>query len=97
MPRTKNKEKGAKGLRIVENAGVYYLTLRQSGIHPIVVMTDGIPISIWDGGKKPYLALDDVIAWYDKEGSPRHTKIADNLRDLRGRLLGQAANGEGKT
>ena len=51
----------------VVSDGVYYLDTRASGIHYLVLLTDGFKFYQWKGDKRTYLLLDDVIQWHEKE------------------------------
>jgi hypothetical protein len=54
---------------IVECKGVFYVNTKASGIHQLVILIDGMNITVFKGHKREgmFLKLDDAIAWHEKE------------------------------
>ncbi len=76
----------AKRSPFAENTttGELFVRLDHTGIHPLVVMCDGLPIAIFKGIKKPYLTVQQAIEWHHKElsetkGQSGNRKIMDAL------------------
>ena len=44
-----------------------YVLLKYSGINPLIVLTDGIGMTIFKGSRKTYLTVSDVISWFVNE------------------------------
>lgn len=74
-----------------EYEGRFYVTIKASGIHPMIPFIDGMRITTFPKCKKVYLRLDDVIAWHENEieqthGASGNKKALDLLKQARQRL-----------
>jgi hypothetical protein len=62
MPRTK------KAIYVTDRDGKrLFVHVRHSGIHPLVVMVDGMTLTYFGRRDGPYLDVVDIIAWHEKE------------------------------
>lgn len=52
--------------------GRFYVTIKASGIHPLIPYIDGMAIAMFSGCKKAYIRLDDAIEWHEKELEQSH-------------------------
>lgn len=71
----------------VGNDNVPLIKLKYSMIHPLIIFTDGIAIIYFKGQKTPYLKVQDVIDWHEKEyadsgGQSGSPEAAKRLRDF---------------
>ena len=46
--------------------GTLYIELKESGIHPLVGLTDALPLTSF-GRSRVYVTVDQAIAWHEKE------------------------------
>lgn len=58
---------------------------RHCGIHHLVVLCDGLTLTFFGKRDGPYLAVEDVIAWHEKElaesnGRSGNRELADAFR-----------------
>ena len=79
----------------VKCEGLYYVTIRCSGIHPLIPFVDGMAITTFPKDKKPYILLDDAIAWHENElershGESGNKKVMELLKKARGRFTADA-------
>lgn len=44
-----------------------YVELKYSGLHPLVAMCDGVPLTFFGKEKKAYLKVVEAISWHEKE------------------------------
>jgi hypothetical protein len=44
-----------------------YIRMKYSGIHPLVVLYDGISLHFFGKEKTGYLLVEDAVAWHEKE------------------------------
>ena len=51
-----------------ESNGVLYIKAKYAGMHLLCLLTDGIPLTCFDGNdKNPYLTIDQAIDWHKHE------------------------------
>lgn len=60
--------------------GVQYIRVKDSGIHPLVVMCDGLTIALFGKETEPHLRLADALEWHRNELPHTHGK-ARELRE----------------
>jgi len=80
-----------------EHDGVFFVTIAASGIHYLIPLIDGMRVVHFGKETKPYLRLDDAIAWHEKEieeshGTSGSKKALGLLKQARERLTANAAN-----
>jgi stringent starvation protein B len=56
----------------ITDDGRIYLRMQDTGIHPLVLMCDGVSLTFFGKKKQAYLPLEDVIAWYEREARHEH-------------------------
>jgi hypothetical protein len=61
MPRKK------KPIVFLSKDGTPYVKARDSGIALLVVLMDGLPLTFFGKEKTPYLTMQQVIDWHEKE------------------------------
>ncbi len=54
-------------LAISKDGRRIFIKLRKSGIHPLIAMGYGMPITFFGKGRTAYLAVEDALAWFEKE------------------------------
>lgn len=73
---------------IVESDGKFYVTL-QAVMHPWVAFFDGLPMTFFGKKRdKPYLELDQALAWAEKEAQYSTTaqKTLEALRAVKAKI-----------
>ncbi len=56
-----------------------FVEMRYSGIHPLVVMVDGLTLIFFGSGKKAYLRVEDAIRWHEKELKDTHGQSGNRV------------------
>ncbi len=64
-----------------------YLKADAAGIHPLVLLYDGLPYTTFEDDPTLFVRVADAIAWHEKEltdtrGSSGNRKVADALTDI---------------
>jgi hypothetical protein len=57
----------ADGVFAISIKNKLYVKFKHSGIHPLILHTDGLPVGTFGSRKTLYIAVDEVIAWHEKE------------------------------
>jgi hypothetical protein len=62
-----------------------YIKARSTGIDPLIFHTDGIPVTFFGNEPTPYVKIETVISWHEKEmasGSSVDSQILAALRKI---------------
>lgn len=64
-----------------------YVQVKFCGIHHLVVMTDGMPITFFGNEKTPYLLVQQAIDWHEKElkvtqGKSGNAQVLSKLKEI---------------
>lgn len=63
--------------------GVQYIRVKDSGIHPMVVMCDGLTIALFGKETEPHMRLAEALEWHRNELPHTHGKA----RELREKVI----------
>lgn len=56
-----------KEIFVKTNSGRIFVLVQYSGMHSLVLLTDGLHVFFFEKDGNSYLDLDDVISWHEKE------------------------------